>query len=388
MVEKQPRGGQQQDNIDESHPYECLSNQYYWVLGKPFCCFINPFHRLYEHIQINRGGLMSEETPKPDIFYQIKNAARATAAMLAGMELDLFTPLKDGPLTAEQLASKLGFNPGKVSTLLYALVISGLLTVEDGAFSNTPETDEYFVRGKAGYMGESYKIWYSNLQASLQTAKTIRTGVPQAKYDWTNMTEGELKALYEGMSSGDDAFAAWLSSQYDFSRCRRLLDAGGGSGALAIAMTKIHPHINATVVDFPEVTPITEQFVMDADASDKVKVVSANLTCDPIPGMYDVVILSSVIQTISAEEARLVINNVGKVTNPGGMLYIFGGGMLENSRLSPKTAVEWNLVFINTYDDGQSFTKKEHREWLEEAGFEDINFKLDEFTITARKQVD
>jgi hypothetical protein len=67
---------------------------------------------------------------------------------------------------------------------------------------------------------------------------------------------------------------------------------------------------------------------------------------------------------------------------------IFEDEMLENSRLSPKTAVEWNLVFINTYDDGQSFTKKEHREWLEEAGFEDTNFKLDEFTITARKQAD
>jgi hypothetical protein len=271
---------------------------------------------------------------------------------------------------------------------LYALVIAGLLTEEDGAFSNTPETDEFLVKGKVGYLGDTHKIWYSNLLASLKTAETIRTGIPQTKYDWANMAEGELKALFEGMSAHDVAFANWLAAQYDFSQCRRLLDAGGGSGTLAISMTQIHPHLTATVVDLPEVTPITEQFVMDADASGRVKVVSADLTCDPIPGMHDVAILSSVIQTLSAEKARQVINNVGKVINPGGWLYIFGGGMLENSRLSPKSAVEWNLVFINTYENGQSYTEDEHSDWLGEAGFEDLNFRLEEFTITARKQAE
>ena len=329
---------------------------------------------------------MIKQTPQPNIFYQIRNGARATVAMLAGMKLDLFTPLEDGPLHTEQLASKLGVNPDKLGPLLYALVISDLLTEEGGAFSNTPETSEFLVKGKAGYLGDTHKIWYSNLLASLETAETIRTGVPQAKYDWTNMAESELKALYEGMSAHDAAFAHQLSARYDFSQCRRLLDAGGGSGTFAIAMTQIHPHLTATVVDLPKVTHITELFVQDADASSEVTVVSADLTCDPIPGTYDVAILSSVIQTLSAEEARQVVVNIGKVINPGGWLYILGGGILENSRLSPKSAVEWNLVFINTYDHGQSYTEDEHRVWLREAGFEDLNFRSDEFTITARKK--
>ena len=331
---------------------------------------------------------MSEQTPQPDIFYQIRNGARATAAMLAGMKLDLFSPLQDGPLSVEQLASKLGVDDDKLGPLLYALAIVGLLTEEDGAFSNTPETDEFLVKGKAGYLGDTHKIWYSNLLASLKTPETIRTGVPQAQYDWANMAVDELRALYEGMASHDVTFAHWISDQYDFSDCQKLLDAGCGSGTLAITMTQIHPHLTATVVDLPEVTPITEQFVVDADASGRVKVVSADLTCDPIPGMHDVAILSSVIQTLSAEEARQVINNVGEVINPGGWLYIFGGGMLDNSRLSPKSAVEWNLVFINVYENGQSYTEDEHRDWLREAGFEDLNFRSEEFTITARKKAD
>ena len=329
---------------------------------------------------------MGEQTPKLDIFYQIKNGAWATVAMLAGMKLDLFTPLKDGPLQTEQLAVKLGVEAGKLGPLLYTLVIAGLLTEEEGAFSNTPESDAYLVNGKDGYFGETHKIWLRNLLAALKTAETIRTGVPQEKYDWANMPKADLKALMEGMGAHDVSLANRLSTHYDFSHCKILLDAGGGSGTLAIAMTQIHPQLTATVVDLPQVTPITEQTVLDAGASDRVKVVSADLTCDPIPGNYDVAFLNSVTQTLSAENVSQVIKNVGGVVNPGGALYIFGSGMLENSRLSPIAAVDINLVLINVYDDGQSYTEDEYRAWLEDAGFENITFKYDELTIRAQKR--
>ena len=59
--------------------------------------------------------------------------------MLAGMQLDVFTPLNDSPLTAAQLADVLGVNTEKLSRLLYALVTAGLLTVDGDRFANTPE---------------------------------------------------------------------------------------------------------------------------------------------------------------------------------------------------------------------------------------------------------
>ncbi|MFC2046435.1 methyltransferase, partial [Chloroflexota bacterium] len=297
-------------------------------------------------------------------------------------------PLKDGPLRTQQLASELGVDSGKLGPLLYALVVAGLLTEQDGAFANTPETDAFLVRGRAGYLGETHKNWYSNLRATLKTPETIRTGVAQAKYDWSSMDRGELRTLYEGMAAGDVEFANSMSERYDFSECKELLDAGCGSGTFAIAMTQMHPHMTATVVDLPQVTPITEEFVLDADASRRVKVVPADLTCDPIPGMHDAGMLSSVIQSLSAEHARKVIRNVGRAIKPGGWLYIVGGGMLKNSRLAPRSAVEWNLVFMNVYDGGQSYTEDEYRDWLGEAGFEDLSFSYEDFTITARKRAD
>lgn len=328
---------------------------------------------------------MNTKTPTPDKFYQIRNEARITAAMLAGMELDLFTPLDESPMNTAQLASALGVNAEKLGPLLYALVIYGLLNEDGGYFSNTPETSYYFVKGKEGYIGESSKIWKNNLLAALTTAETIRTGIPQAKYDWQNMDREKLETLMEGMAAHDYTAARWLSEEFDFSGCHTLLDAACGSGTLAIAMTEIHSQLSATVVDLPQVTPITEKTVMKANAQDRVKVISIDLTRDPIPGRFDVAILSSIIQVVSAEEARKIILNVGKTVKPCGWLYIFGSGILMDSRLSPPAAVGINMVLINVYDHGRSYTETEHRDWLNEVGFHKIDFNYEKLYIAAQK---
>ena len=64
--------------------------------------------------------------------------------------------------------------------------------------------------------------------------------------------------------------------------------------------------------------------------------------------------------------------------NPGGTIYIIGQ-ILDDSRLSPLEAVGFNLAFINVFDAGESYTEKEYRDWLSEAGFVDVeraNFLL------------
>ena len=66
--------------------------------------------------------------------------------MLAGMQLDVFTPLKNGPMTAEQIAASIGVAPKRLRLLLYCLVAAGLLTESDGKFANTPEPISFWLR--------------------------------------------------------------------------------------------------------------------------------------------------------------------------------------------------------------------------------------------------
>jgi hypothetical protein len=60
-------------------------------------------------------------------------------AMLAGTQLDLFTPLDGGPLATQKAATQ--FDAAKLSLLMYILVLAGLGTFDEGWFANTDVQD-------------------------------------------------------------------------------------------------------------------------------------------------------------------------------------------------------------------------------------------------------
>ena len=123
-------------------------------------------------------------------------------ALLAGMQLDLFTPLKAGPMRPEQIANVIGVDVAKLKPLLYALVAAELLTVEGDRFANTDEANHFLVRGSPSYMGGVHTLYADLWDAALQTAESIRTGQPQAKHDYTQMPHEALETFYPGFASG------------------------------------------------------------------------------------------------------------------------------------------------------------------------------------------
>jgi ubiquinone/menaquinone biosynthesis C-methylase UbiE len=309
-------------------------------------------------------------------------------AMLAGMKLDLFSALKDGPMNVEQIAETIGVGPAKLKALLYALVVADFLNVKDEFFSNTDAANRFLVKGNPSSVVDIHELLSTMWNAALNTAESIRTGLPQAKLDYSEMTQDELRQFFYGEHPYAVEYGRDLVERYDFSSYSTLLDVGGGSGGLAIAVTENCPHIQATVVDLPKITPVTQYYIDEVGAGNRVKVVTADAIRGPIPGSYDVAVMSAFIQLLSPEEARCAIKNVSKIMNPGGEIYIRGYGIIDNSRISPKKLVGFNLVYINVYDEGQAYTEQEHKGWLEEAGFG--NFKRDILAdgssiITARK---
>ena len=109
--------------------------------------------------------------------------------------------------------------------------------------------------------------------------------------------------------------------------------------------------------------------------ADRVEVVAADVVNGTLEGSFDVAVMSAFIPVISRDDAQRALKNVSKVMEPGGTIYINDGGTLDNSRLSPPEIVRQNLWFINVFDEGQARTEHERREWLADAGFEDIERK-------------
>jgi tRNA A22 N-methylase len=322
---------------------------------------------------------------------QLRSEADAAFALLAGMQLDVFTPLKNGPMTPEQIAAAIGVAPTRLRLLMYCLVAAELLTEKDGKFSNTPEADQFLVKGSPSYMGNKHASIAQRWSTCLKTAESIRTGVPQAKLDFSNSPPEEVEKFLRIINANTVPAARTLLDSVDFSSVKTMADIGSGGAGLAITISKAHPHIRATAIDLPQVVPIARKIIEEERMDDRIDVIAANVVTDSLPGGYDVAVLRGFLQVLSPEDARLAVKNIGAAVNPGGRIYIIAQ-ILDDSRVSPAEAVGFNLAFINAYDAGESYTEAEHRDWLTEAGFIDIEragFLLDgSGLMTARKRTD
>ena len=331
--------------------------------------------------------MMSKTPPQPKTISRLFDAVYPPFALLAGMELDVFTPLAEGPLSADQIANNIGVKPVKLRPLLYTLVVAGLLTVEEGLFSNTPEANHYLVRNKPAYLGDLQGLTSGNWARILQTGATIRKGGPLEQFDYHDMPQDELVTFFRGLYPGALEDAARLMNHFDFSNCNTLLDVGGGSGGLAIAIAQANPQLRATIIDLPLVTPITQRFVDEAQVSNQIEIISADAIHDTLAGTYDVIVARHVIQVLSEDDSRALLRNLATVLKPGGIIYLLGW-VLDDSRLTPQNTVYYNLVLLNAYEDGQAYTEQEYGSWLTEAGFVDFEriLKPDGASIvTARK---
>lgn len=244
-----------------------------------------------------------DTTPQPTTIQGLNRAVRSAFALLAGMQLDLFTPLRDGPLSGVALAGELGVDADKLLLLLYALVPIGLLTMEGDRFANTPEAGRFLVRDEPAYMGGSHALWSDIWATYFHTAASIRTGVAQASHDFNAMPIEQLDQVIRGLHPGALAAGRALAARYDFSSHHTVADIGGGSGGLAIALTESYPALSATVVELPSVTPITRRIIAEAGATGRVRVTEADVLTGMSGERFDAGVLLHVIQIFGRAQA-------------------------------------------------------------------------------------
>jgi hypothetical protein len=311
---------------------------------------------------------MTDQPASPETIQRLAAGVAPALAMLAGLQLDIFSHLGDAALTATELASGLGVAEERLSRLLHALVVAGLLERRDGSFANTPESAAFLVKGRAGYIGAVHELWSQLWLADLGTARSIRTGQPTALHDFTAAGDDEMAAMLRGMHAGAVGGGRDLAARFDLSQYRSLVDVGGGSGGLAAALCAANPTLQATLFDLPRTAALAAPILRETPGGDRVAIETGDILLEPPPGLYDAAVIRALVQVLGPADARRAIANTAAALRPGGSLFILGGGMLDDDRLGPRAAVFWSVTFMNIYPAGASYTEAEHAAWLAEAG--------------------
>src|SRR5512135_1645300 len=161
---------------------------------------------------------------------EMRASVEPALALLAGMQLGVFTAIGDGERTAQGIAAKINCDAGRLSRLLYALAHIGLLEVTDGRFRNGAEASEILVAGKPGYIGGAHEVISKVWSANLNTAESIRSGKPAAEHDFSTAKPEDTAAFLRGLAAGGMAFGRTLGGMLDLSQAKSVIDIGGGAG--------------------------------------------------------------------------------------------------------------------------------------------------------------
>ena len=176
-------------------------------------------------------------------------------------ELGIADRLADGPRTAEALAEESGCDAGALYRFLRALASAGLL--EEGAtrtFGSTPlgdtlrsdRTDSLRAIARLGGHPLHWQAWGRLLHS-------VRTGEPgfdavhgRSFFDALGADPVLNEALHAGLEGLADVDADVVDAM-DLGRFRRIVDVGGGTGALARRMAGTQPGTSVVLFDQPHV---------------------------------------------------------------------------------------------------------------------------------------
>ena len=318
---------------------------------------------------------VSKKIPSPAALLDLAVGYQKSQTLFTFAELGVADLLAKKESTAASLAKKLKMHPLATERFLNACVTVGLVRKNGEAFANTDLAENFLVRANGNYLGgqmkryqnRSYPQW-QNLTEHLQTWKYGASAAenPDAEDQGEEaMTEQHNLALLHGYK---------LAETFDFSAFTHLLDLGGGTGAMSIALCEKIPHLRATVFDLPENVEKAKEMIQKKNLQKRIECVGGDLLKDELPGGFDVALLANLLAVFDAATNKNLFKKIYEKL-PGGGACLVSGWILDENRTSPEVSVLFCLEDIcwNASDVERTFPT--YRDWLKEAGFKGVKVK-------------
>lgn len=275
--------------------------------------------------------VMEQDNPRPSVAmkrlidgYQISQALHVAAT------LGIADLLKDGPRSSDDLAATTDAHPGALYRMLRALASVGVFAEDDDRrFALTPLGDclrsdaPEPVDGWAAFIGRPYH-W----QAWSEMLHSVKTGENAFQHlhgtdVWTyRASRPEENAIFNrAMTALSRRNAQAIVAAYDFGRFRRVVDVGGGRGALLAAVLARHMETRGVLFDLPHVVANAAALLRDAGVADRCEIVGGDAFA-AVPDGGDAYMLRAILHDWDDAEAAAILRSCRRAIGPEGRLLV------------------------------------------------------------------
>jgi predicted nicotinamide N-methyase len=294
-----------------------------------------------------------------------------SAALMAAVELDVFTAIERGQNTVPALAKAAGMSDRNAERLLTALAALTLLEREGDRFANAPDVQRFLVKDSKRYAGPWILFTKPRWAAFGQLSERLRRTQENRLGQYTEFTVEDARRYHAATYSIGMGAARLFSRSVDLLGRKLMLDLGGGSGAYSIVATRTFPGLKAIVLDLPPVVVVAREYIAANEAAERVSAIAGDFTTSDFPQGVDVVVLASNLPQYEPALMRLVVGKAFAVLVPGGEMHLIGE-TLHDDRKGPLSAALWGLNEAVQGSTGLAHTESEVKGYLQGAGFTDV----------------
>ena len=165
---------------------------------------------------------------------QIAFGFMASKALFAGLHVDVFTVLADGPKKSPEISQKTGIPTNRITTLMTALTSIGLVDrSDDEVYSNSPGAEAFLSRTAKYDFGDYLRYQIDKqMYPFLQQLNEVIDGSldPDAVDSYQHwMADPEQAAIYsDAQHAGSLGPGKTLARLVDLSGAKQMLDVAGG----------------------------------------------------------------------------------------------------------------------------------------------------------------
>src|SRR6185436_9381662 len=310
------------------------------------------------------------------LLMQVALAHRSSAVLFAASELDVFSKLSLGPMTAAEVANACGAKPEPTRFVLDACVTAGMIEREGDKYKNSPTSEFFLVRGKGPYIGDGLKYAEDLYPAWGRVAELMRTGKPVMPPETILGDDPEkTRAFVLAMHERAKGIGAVLPHGADLTGRKHLIDIGGGPGTYSVGLVRQTPGLRSTILDRPGVLAVTKELVAEQGFSDRVSLRPADYLKDDFGSGYDVALLSGMMHRETPESCQLLLRKAFAALDPGGLVMVSDVFFDDDSKQSPPFATFFALNMMLTAEHGTCHARTEMAAWMNAAGFANVEIK-------------
>jgi predicted O-methyltransferase YrrM len=319
----------------------------------------------------------------------IQTAFILSRLIIATERLQVFRKLHGKRMTADAIGRRLKIHRFYLLPFLNCLVSLGLLRKANARYWNTPFAEKYFIAERSVYWTRQYSAECAQRYEALTgLEKTLASGKrrhqtkrlkPRNYLERMRRDQREAEDFTQMLFYLHQGDAEALASYLDLSDHRAVLDVGGGSGVMSIALANKNPHLRACILDIAPVCQIAARNVKRAGLSRRIRTRAGDIR-QTLPAGYDVIIFCDV----GAVSAQLLRNAYQRL--PANGLLVLADRYLADDGTKPLERLAAHFV-------GSSFglaTRRDMVQAVKSCGFQAVKARKiyeDVWFITGVKRV-